>query len=51
MKILILPNGNIVTSLKYGDFIGYLNNNKFVLRNVHFVPHITKNIISVTKLI
>jgi len=48
---IVLPNGNIVTSHKCGDFIGYLNNNKFVLRNVHFVPHITKNIISVTKLI
>ena len=48
---IILPNGNIVTSLKRGDFIGYLNNNKFISRNDHFVPYITKNIISVTKLI
>ena len=47
---ITLPNGKIVTSSSFGDFIGYLNNTKFILKNVFYVRDINKNIISVTKL-
>jgi hypothetical protein len=33
-----------------GDFTGYLNNNKFSLNDVFYVPNINKNIVSVSKL-
>jgi len=47
---ITLPNGKIVTSSAYGDFTSYLNNTKFILKNVFYVRDINKIIISVTKL-
>jgi len=47
---IILPNGKIIHSTKQGDFIGYLNNIKFILNDVFYVPELNKNIISVSKL-
>jgi len=47
---IVLPNGKIVLSPMRGDFFGYLNNAKFILKDVFYVPEINKNIISVSKL-
>jgi len=47
---IILPNGKMVLANYRGDFTGYINSNKLTLRNVYYVPTITKNIISINKL-
>ena len=48
---VILPNGKTVVASAYGNFTGYIENSKFILKNVFYVDSINKNIISVTKLI
>lgn len=48
---IVLPNSKVVLSYMCGSFFGYLNNTKFILKDVFCVPDITKNMISVSKLI
>ena len=48
---IALPNGKLISSTFRGQFTGFINDNKISLKNVYYVPDITKNIISVTQLI
>jgi len=40
----------LLNQLIKGDFLGFINNNKILLKDVYFVPKVTKNIISINKL-
>jgi len=44
-------NGELMKATIIGTFTGYINNTKFVLNNVYYVPGIKKNIISISQLI
>ena len=47
---IALPNGKVIKSTYKGNFLGFINNNKILLKEVYFVPKVTKNIISTNKL-
>jgi len=48
---VFLANGKEIISNYIGDFIGFVNNNKFVLKNVFYSKHIKRNLISLNQLI
>jgi len=37
------------TTLYIGDFNAYINNHKFILKNVHYSKFINKNLISINQ--
>jgi len=45
-----LPNGKEIIASHLGNFEGYINNHKFVLKNVYYSNQIYKNIISINQL-
>jgi len=46
-----LPNGKEIIASHLGNFEGYINNHKFVLKNVYYSNQIYKNLISINQLI
>ncbi len=48
---ITLANGKSIHIKQIGDFTGFINNNKFILKNVYYSPHIKKNLISINSLI
>ena len=50
-ELISTANGEIVRASLSGEFTGYINNNKFTIKNVYYVPGIKRNIISVSQLI
>jgi len=45
-----LPNGKEIIASHLGNFEGYINNHKFVLKNVYYSNQIYKNLISINQL-
>jgi len=48
---ILLANGKEVLSEFCGDFVGFINNNKFILKNVYYSRYIKRNLISINQLI
>eukprot|EP00833_Pecoramyces_ruminatium_P010547 jgi/Orpsp1_1/1184579/evm.model.c7180000090085.1 len=46
-RIIYFPNGGYVRSKNIGDYIGYVNNNKIVLKDVLYIPVFKKSLLSV----
>jgi len=44
-------NGELMTSVFSGQFIGYIGKRKFILNDVYYIPGVKKNIISVSRLL
>jgi len=48
---ILLADGNEVLSEFCGDFVGIVNNNKFILKDVYYSRYIKRNLISINQLI
>ena len=50
-ETIMFANGKKIKSTCIGDFVGYINDHKIILKNVLLVPAFKRNLISVSKLI
>lgn len=48
---MTIDNGKKLSINTYGNFVDYINNYKFILKNVYYSKDIKKNIISLKQLI